>query len=613
MQLVCYWNLWISKLPDLPDEATDLMAMEETRDVDVPLEPEPQSPSLRPSEVLETMESQEETSNTRESPRDLGQDDGMCASYRASNILWSTGSFSDPIPDGFYSVVPDNRLKLSETIPTLVELRALCEEGQEADVILVDFEKDKWLHHLKRLIVNLAGGLDPVKVIKEIVGLVRNGEHYLSSPLLHYKSFLLLYRIATCNKDLIVEFYNLKSRTKATPSLGSSGFPLLGPIKTDSCRARAILFKVLADTVGLESKLVVGLPNDLEISESVESYKHMSVVVTLNTVEMMVDLTRSNGQLIQMSSSYAVYMAHTSTSRDVSCHSPKSSPQDLNVRAGEGSSMLGKPLLPNEEWNIDFSELEVGTCVGNGCFAQVFRGIWNGKNVAIKVFSDQDATVENIKDFSNEILIHSRLQHPNVVTFLGACTKPPHLSLVTEYVEKGNLYHLLHATDKIKKLSWKTKLNILRDICRGLMCIHEMGIVHRDIKSSNCLLSDEWTVKICDFGLSRIMEGAKMDETVPAGTPEWIAPEVIRNEPLTEKCDIFSFGVIIWELCTLSKPWQGVPKDRVIHAVANDGARLKIPEGPLGKLIADCWLEPEQRPSCEDILTYLATCEDSLC
>lgn len=98
---------------------------------------------------------------------------------------------------------------------------------------------------------------------------------------------------------------------------------------------------------------------------------------------------------------------------------------------------------------------------------------------------------------------------------------------------------------------------------RGLMCIHRMKIVHRDLKSANCLVNKHSTVKICDFGLSRIMTERPMKDSASAGTPEWMAPELIRNEPFTEKCDIFSLGVIMWELCTLHRPWAGVPPERV--------------------------------------------------
>lgn len=95
------------------------------------------------------------------------------------------------------------------------------------------------------------------------------------------------------------------------------------------------------------------------------------------------------------------------------------------------------------------------------------------------------------------------------------------------------------------------------------MCIHRMKIVHRDLKSANCLVNKHWTVKICDFGLSRITTDAPMRDSTSAGTPEWMAPELIRNESYTEKCDIFSLGVIMWELCTLKRPWEGVPPERV--------------------------------------------------
>ncbi|CAJ1956708.1 unnamed protein product [Sphenostylis stenocarpa] len=314
----------------------------------------------------------------------------------------------------------------------------------------------------------------------------------------------------------------------------------------------------------------------------------------------------------------------------------------------ESPMFNNKPLLPYEKWNIDFSELTVGTRVGIGFFGEVFRGIWNGTDVAIKVFLEQDLTAENMEDFCNEISILSRLRHPNdividgseselfsfivsnrsviylvmklyaVILFLGACTKPPRLSMVTEYMELGSLYYLIHLSGQKKKLNWRRRIRMIRDICKGLMCIHRMKIVHRDLKSANCLVNKHWTVKICDFGLSRIMTEYPMRDSSSAGTPEWMAPELIRNEPFTEKCDIFSLGVIMWELCTLSRPWDGVPAERVEHStrlymlrdsfyishvlhskisfffsahqvvysVAHEASRLEIPEGPLGRLIS---------------------------
>lgn len=93
---------------------------------------------------------------------------------------------------------------------------------------------------------------------------------------------------------------------------------------------------------------------------------------------------------------------------------------------------------------------------------------------------------------------------------------------------------------------------------RGMMSVQRMKIVHRDLKSANCLVDKHYSVKICDFGLSRIVKDDTVCDQTAVGTPEWTAPELLRNEPVTEKCDVFSLGVIMWELSTLKRPWDGI-------------------------------------------------------
>ncbi|KEH39300.1 serine/threonine-protein kinase EDR1 isoform X3 [Medicago truncatula] len=777
--------------------------MEETREDAGSTEQGPSNANISwwPSDFVEkfgsvALDSQDQTVNNNESPRHSDKD--VLSPLRASQILWRTGMLSEPIPNGFYSLIPETRLKeLFDSIPSLDELHALGGEGYRADIILVDVEKDKKLSMLKQLIVALVKGLNsnPAAIIKKIAGLVSD-----------------FYKRPSVESPAKAAF------DETSHILENRGVQMLGQIKHGSCRPRAILFKVLADTVGLESRLMVGLPNDGAV-ECVDSYKHMSVIVELNSVEMLVDLMRFPGQLLPKSTK-AVFMSHISaagesdSAENDSCDSPlepnsplfgvseslshsepniatafgrrsrrkaiaeqrtassspehpsfrararsmlsgdrtefrdfaddqatsrssyrsdgasssearrirrrsisitpeigddivravramnetlkqnrlirergddnsfshypsnrssdadlhknasnfhldghderstlysfqrdqvtsqkamslPSSPHDYRSQASERSELSrygvndemestwnkvlesqmfnGKPLLAYEAWNIDFSELTVGTRVGIGFFGEVFRGIWNGTDVAIKVFLEQDLTAENMEDFCNEISILSRLRHPNVILFLGACTKPPRLSMVTEYMEMGSLYYLIHLSGQKKRLSWRRRLKMLRDICRGLMCIHRMKIVHRDLKSANCLVNKHWTVKICDFGLSRIMLDPPIRDSSSAGTPEWMAPELIRNEPFDEKCDIFSLGVIMWELCTLNRPWEGVPPERVVYSVAHEGSRMEIPEGPLGRLISDCWADAHERPSCDEILSRLVDMEYSLC
>ncbi|XP_024544374.1 probable serine/threonine-protein kinase SIS8 isoform X2 [Selaginella moellendorffii] len=288
--------------------------------------------------------------------------------------------------------------------------------------------------------------------------------------------------------------------------------------------------------------------------------------------------------------------------------------RDFGKECGSSTSinelLPNHPIMPYTEWTINFTELRIGIRIGIGSFGEVFRATWRGTEVAVKVMLEQDLTRENTEDFFNEISLLSRLRHPNVILFMGACTSPPHLSMVTEYMHMGSLYRLIHMSGQGKKLSWRRRLKMLRDICRGMMCVQRMNIIHRDLKSANCLVDKHWCVKICDFGLSRLTTGTPIQETTAAGTPEWMAPELLRNEPVSYKCDIFSLGVIMWELCTLKKPWDGVQPLQVVHEVSVKRSRLEIPQGLLGKLIADCWQEnPQERPSYDEILTRLHECE----
>ncbi|CAK9133223.1 unnamed protein product [Ilex paraguariensis] len=229
------------------------------------------------------------------------------SSQTASQILWSTGMLSEPIPNGFYSVIPEKRLKEQfDNIPTLEELNALGLERLRADVILVHAEKDKKLCMLKQLIMALVKGLtsNPAAVIKKIAGLVSD---FYKRP--------------------NVELSPAKAALDEASQLSDNrGVQMLGQIKHGSCRPRAILFKVLADTVGLESCLMVGLPNE-GAADCVDSYKHMSVIVFLNSIELLVDLMRCPGQLIPRSTK-AIFMTHISaagesdSAENDSCDSP---------------------------------------------------------------------------------------------------------------------------------------------------------------------------------------------------------------------------------------------------------------------------------------------------
>ncbi|KAL6578953.1 copper transport protein ctr1 [Orobanche minor] len=152
------------------------------------------------------------------------------------------------------------------------------------------------------------------------------------------------------------------------------------------------------------------------------------------------------------------------------------------------------------------------------------------------------------------VAIMKRLRHPNIVLFMGAVTEPPNLSIVTEYLSRGSLYRLLHKPGAKEALDERRRLSMAYDVAKGMNYLHKCNPpIVRDLKSPNLLVDRKSTVKVCDFGLSRLKAKTFLPSKSAAGT--WMAPEVLRDEPSNENLDLYSFGVILWELMTLPQPW----------------------------------------------------------
>uniref|UniRef100_A0A6B2LCI3 Protein kinase domain-containing protein n=1 Tax=Arcella intermedia TaxID=1963864 RepID=A0A6B2LCI3_9EUKA len=202
------------------------------------------------------------------------------------------------------------------------------------------------------------------------------------------------------------------------------------------------------------------------------------------------------------------------------------------------------------------------------------------------------------------------LRHPNILQFLGFIADNDVYGIVTEFMDRGSLYqNLKDIRYKVKEeFSMEVKDKILLDICKGMSYLHNRKpkVLHRDLKSLNVLLTCDMRAKLADMGLSRIFEPFERRNRAMSlvGTPHWTAPEVLNREEYNEKADVWSFGIIVWEMVTYSKPYDGKPKNEVV-VIVKRLQHLEMPAGaaPLYKrMMTMCWKEdPTERPTFDQL------------
>eukprot|EP00033_Pygsuia_biforma_P003527 GCRY01003861.1.p1 GENE.GCRY01003861.1~~GCRY01003861.1.p1 ORF type:complete len:766 (+),score=168.79 GCRY01003861.1:243-2540(+) len=273
----------------------------------------------------------------------------------------------------------------------------------------------------------------------------------------------------------------------------------------------------------------------------------------------------------------------------------------------EDYSDRGRSQSMISDWEVDFEEVELDKLIGKGGYGEVYRGNFRGTDVAVKKLLVQKMEKKHLREFRHEINLMSKLRHPNVVLFMGASTRPPNLCVITEFMPRSSLFQVLR--DRTIKYDWQLMVKMATDAARGMNYLHcsKPPILHRDLKSLNLLVDDAMNVKVCDFGLTKVKQRTYMLTRV--GTPQWMAPEVLRNEQYNEKADVFSYGCVLWELYTRQDPYKGLNAMEVGRRVCNEGLRLPIPPqcpAILKSLITRCFQEdPNLRPSFREILEEL--------
>ncbi|XP_052845058.1 mitogen-activated protein kinase kinase kinase 13-A isoform X2 [Drosophila gunungcola] len=250
----------------------------------------------------------------------------------------------------------------------------------------------------------------------------------------------------------------------------------------------------------------------------------------------------------------------------------------------------------SEDWQIPFESITDLEWLGSGAQGAVFSGKLKNEIVAVK----------KVKELKETDIKHLRkLDHENIIKFKGVCTQSPVFCIIMEFCPYGPLQNILKEEQVMlpsRLVSWS------KQIALGMQYLHSHKIIHRDLKSPNILISTNEVVKISDFGTSREWNEISTKMSF-AGTVAWMAPEVIRNEPCSEKVDIWSYGVVLWEMLTCEIPYKDVDSSAIIWGVGNNSLKLLVPSTcPEGfkLLVKLCWKsKPRNRPSFRQILSHL--------
>ncbi|ESW20146.1 hypothetical protein PHAVU_006G184700 [Phaseolus vulgaris] len=273
-----------------------------------------------------------------------------------------------------------------------------------------------------------------------------------------------------------------------------------------------------------------------------------------------------------------------------------------------------------EEWNIDMSQLFFGLKFAHGAHSRLYHGVYKDESVAVKIImkpeddESGDLACRLEKQFVREVTLLSRLHHQNVIKFSAACRKPPVYCIITEYLSEGSLRAYLHKLER-QTISLEKLLTFALDIARGMEYIHSQGVIHRDLKPENILINEDYRLKIADFGIA--CEEASCDLLADdPGTYRWMAPEMIKQKSYGKKVDVYSFGLILWEMLTGTIPYEDMNPIQAAFAVVNKNSRPVIPSDcppAMRALVEQCWsLQPDKRPEFWQIVKILEQFESAL-
>ena len=287
----------------------------------------------------------------------------------------------------------------------------------------------------------------------------------------------------------------------------------------------------------------------------------------------------------------------------------------------------GQDGVLNKNCHIEARDVEMHEELGVGTFGTVFSATWIQTQVAVKQLDlHGDRMEEIITGFGAEASIMAQLRHPNIVMFLGVMldgrngASEATAGLVMELCPKGSVYGLLRQDEY--SLDWSLLFRMLLDSARGMNFLHSMSppIIHRDLKSLNLLVDADWRCKVSDFGLSKLrsQQGGSViseNERVIAGSYHWMAPEIFKGHEHTQASDVYSFGIVLYEILSHSLPYENLSAEAVPFVVQS-GKRptdyVPLPHTneqllELAEVMKSCWAQnPHDRPTFGSVMASIS-------
>jgi hypothetical protein len=316
---------------------------------------------------------------------------------------------------------------------------------------------------------------------------------------------------------------------------------------------------------------------------------------------------------------------------------------------------LMQRLLETEEemgtlqriWQIQASELTIEREIARGAFGVVLKAVWNDLPVAVKMLGREAGNMDaaDAEEFEREVSFMRTVRHPHVVLFHGAGVFDTGLPfLVTEYMERGSLRKVLSDSPDI---AWPQKLQFALDTARGMQHLHSLGAIHRDLKSGNLLVTQGFRIKVADFGTARLAGMSSSSSswapgppgvptspskerdnsatpmlTTMVGTALWMAPEILFKQSYTQKADVYSYAIVLFEILTQQVPWSELPSKFMVNRLEEALRSGKRPSASAARpehhpevaafraLMERCWAQdPSARPSFDEVVQVSALCQ----